>query len=187
MSTAQDLKADIELVRSAQANMVKVGPVAMMDPVKGYRLKLGEGADGQPYLSPWYPHPETGKTSVPLKIGQVVGVVNPNGDPRQGFLLRGGYSDENGSPNDDMAANVFEDAGVRVAIASGKLVVSIGNTTHTISGSGIETTVDDVDHRVTGAGVATQGGAVTHDGKNIGSQHVHGGVARGGALTDPPA
>ena len=187
MSIAQGLKADIELVRSTQANMVKVGPVAAVDAAKGYRLKLGEGDDGTPYLSPWFPHPESGKTSVPLKLGQIVGVVNPNGDPRQGFLLRGGYSDANASPNDDMAANVFEDAGVRVEIAGGKLIVTAGGATLTISGSGVEIAVGAVQHDVSGDGLAVQGGNVTHNAKNIGSSHRHGGVERGGALTDPPA
>ena len=31
------------------------------------------------------------------------------------------------------------------------------------------------------------GGRVTHDGKNIGSSHIHGGVVSGGDLTDVPA
>src|SRR5690606_40881603 len=47
------------------------GPVEMIDAQKGYRLRLG-GSDEKPFLSPWYPHPETGKTSVPLKKGQIV-------------------------------------------------------------------------------------------------------------------
>lgn len=164
------LRADLEFLKSAFGNALKVGPVEVIDAEKGYRLKLG-GTDDDPFLSPFYPHPETGKTSVPLKKGQIVGVINPSGDPRQGVMFRGGYSDEHSSPNGDMEANVFEDAGVRVTVADGALVIVAGGVTMTISGVGVSIT----------------GGRVEHDGKNIGSSHVHGGVVPGGADTDVPS
>ncbi len=163
------LKVEIEQIKTSFGNAVHVGPVAVIDAEKGYRIRLG-GTDEEPYLSPWYPHPETGKSSVPLKVGQVVGRVNHGGDPRLGFLLRGGYSDGHPSPNQNMAANVFEDAGVRIEVADGALVITVGGVTHRISGDGI----------------ATTGGEITHDEKNVGSTHVHGGVTPGGAETAGP-
>lgn len=117
------MRLDIEMLKTAFGNSLKVGPVEVIDAQKGYRLRLG-GSDADPFLSPWYPHPETGKTSLPLKKGQIVGVVNPSGDPRQGLMFRGGYSDANPSPNDNMDANVFEDAGVRIEIRDGVVYVS---------------------------------------------------------------
>ena len=163
------MKADLEMLKSAFGNALKVGPVEVVDAQKGYRLLLG-GTDEEPYLSPFYPHPETGKTSIPLKKGQIVGVMNPSGDPRQGLVFRAGYSDANPSPNSDMEANVFEDAGVRIRVANGALVIEVGGVTHTISGEGVSTT----------------GGRMEHDGRNIGSTHVHGGVEPGGADTAEP-
>lgn len=117
------MRAEMESLKTAFGNSMKVGPVEEIDAVKGYRLKLGEGEDG-PFLSPWYPHPETGKTSIPLKKGQIVGVMNPTGDPRQGVMFRGGYSDAHASPNSNMQANVFQDAGVRLEIKDGGLVLT---------------------------------------------------------------
>jgi hypothetical protein len=116
------LRSDLEVLKNAFGRAIKVGPVEEIDAVKGYRLKLGE-ADGKPFLSPWYPHPETGKSSIPLKKGQVVGVINPAGDARQGVLIRGGYSDLQPAPNSDMEANVFEDAGVRIEVKGGVVYV----------------------------------------------------------------
>ncbi|WP_281978807.1 baseplate assembly protein [Pseudorhizobium flavum] len=165
------LNADVEALKNAFGRVAKVGPVEELDAEKGYRLKLGERPDGGPFLSPWYPHPETGKTSVPLKKGQIVGVLNPSGDPRQGILIRGGYSDEHASPNQDLLANVFEDAGVRVTVAEGALVIEAGGVTM----------------RISSVGVSITGGRVEHDGKNIGSSHIHGGVVPGGADTDVPS
>lgn len=161
---------DVAMLKTAFGNAIKVGPVAVIDADKGYRMQIG-GTDDQPFLSPWYPHPETGKTSVPLKVGQVVGMLNPGGDPRRGILMRGGYSNEHGSPNADMEANVFSDAGVTVTVAGGAMVISAGGVTVTVSG----------------AGLAVEGGAVTHNGQDIGDTHKHGGVVPGGSLTDVPA
>jgi hypothetical protein len=117
------MRLDVEMLKTAFGNSLKVGPVEVVDKAKGYRLRLG-GTDDEPFLSPWYPHPETGKTSVPLKKGQIVGVINPSGDPRQGVMFRGGYSDQHKSPNDDMEANVFSDGGLRAVVKGGGLKIS---------------------------------------------------------------
>jgi phage baseplate assembly protein gpV len=185
-SDVAELRAEVEALRTLVANMVRVGPVEEIDAEKGYRLKLGQSADGEAYLSPWLPHPETGKTSVPLKKGQIVGLLAPTGDPQQGFMVRGGYSDEHSTPNADMEANVFEDAGVRVVIAGGKLTATVGDATLTISTAGLRIQVGDVDHLIGSGGVTTTGGLIKHDDKNIGSVHVHSGVAKGGANTNGP-
>lgn len=163
------IRADLETLKTAFGNALKSGPVEQIDPQKGYRLKLGEGDDG-PYLSPWYPHPETGKTSVPLEKGQIVGVLNPSGDPRQGLLVRGGYSDDHASPNDNMNANVFAAAGVRIEIKDASLKVTVGGVTHTISGEGLVTT----------------GGKIEHNELNIGASHTHKDVITGPANTGIP-
>lgn len=165
------LRSELEALKNTVARLIQVGTVAVMDAEKGYRIKLGEDADGQPFLSPFYPHPETGKTSVPLKKNQIAVALNPGGDPRQGMLVRGGYSDEHKSPNDDLEANVFEDAGVRVSIKDGALIIKAGAVILTVSGDGLIIT----------------GGKVTHDGKNIGSTHIHGGVRQGGNDTKEPS
>lgn len=109
----------VEALTSVMARMIVSGPIEVVDADKGYRMKLGEDGNGGAILSPWYPHPETGKTSVPLKKGQVVTSINPGGDFRQGFLVPGGYSEGHPSPNSDIEANVFRDAGVTVTVKGG--------------------------------------------------------------------
>ncbi|WP_137136558.1 baseplate assembly protein [Rhizobium sp. FKY42] len=165
------MRQELEALKNTVARMVQVGTVEELDAAKGYRLNLGPGPDGKPVLSPWLPHPETGKTSIPLKKNQIAMAINPGGDPRQGFLLRGGYSDEHKTPSDDLEANVFEDAGVRISIKDRALVIKAGGVTITISG----------------AGMKIEGGKVTHDGKNIGSTHIHGGVRKGVEDTAVPS
>lgn len=164
-----DMAVDLAMLKTALGKMIKVGPVAVVDAEKGYRIRLG-GTDDEPFLSPWRPHPETGKTSVPLKEGQIVGLLNPSGDPRQGLLLRGGYSDAHSSPNGDMAANVFEDAGVKVTVAAGKLTAVVGGVSMILSPEGVD----------------FNGGHVRHNGKLIDDTHTHGGVFTGFDSTDVP-
>ena len=163
------LVLDVQTLKNAFGRAIKVGAVEQIDAEKGYRLRLG-GTDDQPFLSPWYPHPESSKTSVPLKKGQIVGLINPTGDPRQGIMIRGGYSGDLPSPNADMEANVFEDAGVKVSIANGKLTIAIGGVSFEFSGDGYKQT----------------GGNHSHDGKNTGKDHRHGGIVHGGEDTDVP-
>lgn len=169
ISVIVGMKADLEALKTAFGTALRVGPVEKVDAEKGFRLKLGEGSDGEPFLSPWYPHPESGgktKTWAPLSKGQVVGVLNPVGDPRQGVLLRAGFSDENPPPSQSLEENVFTAFGLKATVKDGKLVI-------------------DGDLIVHGA-VDITGARVTHNDKNIGSTHRHHDVEPGPALTGVP-
>ncbi|MCB1462136.1 MAG: phage baseplate assembly protein V [Nitratireductor sp.] len=120
------MKTDLEMLKTSFGNAIKVGPIEEIDPKKGYRIKLADTKDG-PYLSPWYPHPESGgqtKSWVPLSKGQIVAVMHPSGDPRQGVLMRAGFSDEkNPAPSDDMSANVLEGLGIKITVKDGTLTL----------------------------------------------------------------
>lgn len=169
------LKIDVEMLKSVFGNSVKVGPVEEINAEKGYRIKLGDGPDG-PYLSPWYPHPESGGQSsswMPLSKGQKVGVITAAGDPRQGVLLRGGFAGDNAAPSSDLAANVLEAFGIKITMKDG-----------TVSLEGDLEVTGDV--QVTGD-VDFAGGHVQHNGASIDDSHVHGGVTPGGSNTDVPA
>ncbi len=162
------MKVDLAMLKSAFGNGIKVGPVEEIDAQKGYRLKLGEGPDG-PYLSPWYPHPESGGQSsswMPLSKGQKVGLITVAGDPRQGILLRGGFAGDNAPPSDDLAANVLKAFGITATMKDGTVTLE-GNL------------------KVTGD-VDFADGHVRHNDTNIGDTHRHGGVDAGGDETDVP-
>lgn len=161
---------DHEMLKSQFGQSMKVGPVTHVDAKKGYRIRLGDDGEGGDFLSPWIPHPETSKTSVPLKVGQMVGIMAPSGDLRQGLLIRGGYSKDHETPNEDMNANVFKDAGVEGRIADGKLLVTVGGVTVSISADGFKVV----------------GGKVEHNDKDIGDTHKHGKVTPGPSPTDVP-
>lgn len=120
-----DMQVDIEMLKTAFGNSLRVGPIEEIDAKKGFRLKYGDGPNG-PWLSPWHPHPESGGatgTWFPLSKGQVVGVINPAGDPRQGVLLRGGFSGVNPPISENLGENKYTFGGVTVTVAGGKMII----------------------------------------------------------------
>lgn len=77
--------------------------------------------------------------------------------------------------------NVSGDA-VQLRSEDGKAAISLN------PGSGTLTmAVEGVSMKMTAAGVEFTGGTIKHDGKNIGSTHIHGGVVTGGDTTTGPA
>lgn len=158
-----DLLAQVSQLQSAVARMARPGTVAAVDKEKGYRVKIGQSADGEDFLSPWIAHPERSKTSVPLVVGQNVLVLSPFGDLRQAALIPAGYSDQAKSPATDMTADVFKGNGVSATARNGVLTIEAGGTTVTISANG-----------------------VFHDGHDIGKTHRHKDVTSGTDLTGEP-
>ncbi|WP_448952122.1 Gp138 family membrane-puncturing spike protein [Labrys neptuniae] len=53
-------------------------------------------------------------------------------------------------------------------------------------GSGMTLTSGGVSMAMTPGGVAFNGGTITHNGKDIGDTHKHGGIVKGGDITDVP-
>lgn len=126
ISELVSMRTDIEQLKSSLGRSLKVGPVEVVDAVKGFRIKLGEDSEGKPFLSPWYPHPESGgatKTWAPLSKGQIVGMLNPGGDPKQGILVRGGFGGENTAPSTSLDENLFEFGGVKIALSADGVVM----------------------------------------------------------------
>lgn len=150
------------------------GVVHEVDPAAGtVRLRLGEGTDGQPFLSPPIPYAQTMgalKAHIPPSVGQQMTMMAPGGDWRQAVALGMSASNANPSPSG----------------AGDQNVITFGAATITLTGSGLTIAVGGVTLAISGGGVAITGGTVTHNGKNIGSTHTHGGVVIGGSSTAPP-
>lgn len=129
LNVVAGLRREVSELRTTLRNAVRTGTVEERDAKKGYRLNWGKDDQGKTILSPWYPHPESGggaKTSFPLTKGQIVTAINPNGDVRQGFLVRGGFSDQNPAPSQNLDENVFTFGNVRIEIADGEVKITCG-------------------------------------------------------------
>lgn len=174
-----DNSRQIEVIKHMLANFARTGTVSDVDAKKGYRLDWGDDGDGGRWKSPWYPHPEQGgaaKSWVPLSVGQTVTSINPTGDPRQGFLIRGGFSDQNAAPSQAMNESVFTIGDVRITVKNGSIEASVGGNTMTLTAAGLTTTRD----------ITSTEGDIVNKGKSVGSTHKHSGVQPGGAQTAGP-
>lgn len=135
------LKRELAEAKTMIRNMVRTGTVEERDAKKGYRVNWGNDDEGKPILSPWMPHPEAGgmdKSWNPLAKGEIVTSINPGGDPRQGFLVRGGFGGQFAQPSENLDESVRELQGGKVrevASKDGDLTVTLKSETIKASGT----------------------------------------------------
>ena len=144
-----DLTREVAQLKRELAGMVKVGTVAETDAKKGYRLDFGKDDNGQSKLSPWLPHPESGgkaKSWFPMSKGQVVAMMTPPGDPRQGFMLRDGFTDQYKQPSQNLQENVFEYGNVRVVMKDDHASITAGSASITIANGEITLKASKIKH-----------------------------------------
>lgn len=157
-----------ELDRRAR-NRKRTGTISEVDNAKGLaRVKIAEGANG-PYLSPWVPWKEVSaggtSTHIPPTVGQQVDIVSESGDLTDGVIDFSTHSNANPRPHD------------------GPEAVIVHGDTRIVIGDGVVTITADTTIKGT---LTVEGPGVTHNGKNIGDTHVHGGIIPGGADTSTP-
>jgi len=149
-----------------------VGKVAEIDTAKRLaRLEIGTDDDGEPVLGPWAQWEEAavGPLSIhtPLKVGQQASYVSPSGVLGDGSTIRArAFDDDNGAPSQ----------------AADAAVIAYGAVTMTFSAGGVAIHGDVT---VTGS-FAAAGGGFEHEGVNVGVDHVHTQVVKGGDLSGPP-
>ncbi len=169
-----ELAARIAELERRFSGMMRHGTVEEVDPGKHrIRLKLGTDEDGKPFLSPWIPYTQTAgdlKIHAPPSIGQQFTLMAPAGDWQQAVAIPFTWSNQNPSPSENADENVLAFGDVRMTLSDGSLKIRAAGVTL----------------ELTGNGVSISGGEVTHDGRNIGSTHTHGGVVVGTQSTDVP-
>lgn len=169
------------------ANLNPVGTVHERDKDKGVRIRLG-GTDEKPFLSDWtQPGDWSGVGRYLPDVGEQAMLLTYGGDLRQATVLPLTHSDDKKNPATDADETViYEKGGIRIAALKGKLTIKNGKTVMTLDGDGVTHTVDGVTQKITKAGIDAKGGKLTHDDKNIGSSHTHGGVNAGSGKTAGP-
>ena len=169
-----ELAARIAELERRFSGMMRHGTVEKVDPGRHrIRLKLGTDVDGRPFLSPWIPYAQTAgalKIHAPPSIGQQFTLMAAAGDWQQAVAIPFTWSNQNPSPSENADENVLAFGDVRMTLRDGSLKIRAAGVTLELTGNGVSIT----------------GGAVTHDGRNIGSTHTHGGVVVGTQSTDVP-
>jgi len=178
------------------ANGTLIGTVSQVDHENArYRVKIGE------LETDWIPKlkARSGKTKEyePLDEGEQVLVQSVSGDLSQGVIMGSIETQERqigtkGTQHrreypDGTVVDYDDDGGLSVKLAPGRSsVTTVGDVTVTTSQDGVLMQAGGVSAKVSSEGLAVTGGKITHNGVNIGSDHVHGGVVRGGADTLGP-
>lgn len=154
--------------------MCRYGIVEEVDPGAGtVRLKLGEDADGNPFLTAPIPYAQTAgavKLHNPPSQGQQMVAMSPDGDLRQAIAQPLGFSEANASPSG----------------AGDQHVLTFGSVTIQLSGDGLSFSVGGVSVLIDGSGLHVTGGGVDHNGTDIGDTHTHSGITPGPARTGDP-
>lgn len=138
-------------------------------------------------VSDWIPcaTPQAGrvrKWACP-KVGEQVIIASPSGELSGGAVIGSLFQDEMAEPstNEDDDASYYDDGAVIGYDQGGHnfLVDIPGGGSITLRCGASSITISD-------AGVAIESPTLTHNGKNVGDDHTHGGVVPGGANTKGP-
>jgi len=130
--------------------------------VTGRALK----SDGYSNIHRIEPH---GFSSMPVKGAKAL-LISPNSEADQAFVVGGEHPGLRPSDLPGGATAIYDSSGNIIKLIGTGIVVQSGGVKMVISPDG----------------VAITGGTITHNGKNIGDTHIHGGVVPGGGTTDVP-
>ena len=144
------------------------GRVSEADPAQGlYRVELADG-----FKTGWIPARSASSGALKMQaeptVGQMVVVRSESGDLTDAAIESSGF------------------AGDRPHNKNGEWMVALGDASLLMTASSIVLAVGGSTVTITAGGISFSGSAVTHDGKNIGKTHTHGGVARDNGNTNPP-
>lgn len=180
-----DLEARLE-------RMFRKGKVTDVDATKHlYRQEIGKDDDGNPVKSPWLPytqHAGDRKSHSPPSVGEQFMLMNPDGSPdfTQGLGVPHGWYDLNPSPSTDPNADVTTRGSTKDTTTVSSRKIEVGGSSIKVEDGKITLSAGGITWELSGGGEATQGGAVTHDGHDIGVDHVHTDVMSGPGLSGPP-
>ncbi len=189
-SIIDDLRRRIADLERRQRAQVRSGVIEAVDAAQGRaRVRLQDSA--VPFVTGWLPWQEASagamKTHTPPSLGQQVRLFSESGDLAdaviQGSLNSTVHARPSGAGDEYVLATVGP---ARVAISGGgaKAVVQVAGSTVTLEAAGIDLSAPRV--TITADSVAIEGASLTHNGVNVGSTHVHGGIAPGPASTSGP-
>lgn len=160
-----DLYKRIAALEQRFANQRRKGTIAEVDTDKGMaRVKLADGADGKPVLSPWVPWqtPAMGamKWNIPPSVDEQVTIESDSGDMTDGVIANSLRSNANPQPGAKPGEMHMTNAGFKMFVdQAGNVVIesSVGITlkgpTITIDGDIVHTG----DNQQTGVHVDSNG------------------------------
>lgn len=192
-SQVNRLERELEEVARRQRNMFRPAEVKSVDP-QNYRVRL-DAAGLQSKPVPWVEQAGDNMSWFPPSPGQKGFLISPSGEPGIGFFLPTTYVKEGTTPPYDEGEMFgwkrgeteiqIHDKEALIKVAGASITVTDQDITLEIGGTRIRLHEEGID--LNGQAIKNTGGSLTHNGKNVGDTHVHGGIVPGGSNTDVPA
>jgi len=180
----EELSSKINQLERRMNNMIREGEIADVDYEKG--LASMKAGDVEMPMSSWLTRAGAVRDWNPVTKGERAIWFSPTGEPGQGLILPGGFS-KNFPQNHNGGAEPRRTIGdYTFTEASGGPTWVAGGITMKLSSAGLQIEGGGASFTLGPDGYAQNGGSKTHDGMNVGSSHVHGGVVRGGTDTFGP-
>lgn len=184
MPRLEQLERVVEKQQTLINNMFREGEVQSVDHPNGRVVAVAHGIETKPIsrleqagdIVEWNP----------LSVGQRVIVVAPGGDLGKAFIIPGGFTDQVPQPDNRGAHKRTKIGNSLVTQSAAGLVIEVDGATFTFSAAGLSVEIGGTRFDFTAGGFAQGGGKQTHNEKNVGSDHVHGGITPGGADTLGP-
>lgn len=176
-------------IKRRQSNFIRPGVVVSFDPKTNTTVAdIGTSEEPcQTHAVPLFTHAGSGKSWRPLKKGQQITLLCPDGDLSNAIALPGGFHDKNPAPSSSADEDIEAQRGnARLRTTDAAAFLECGGAHVEVEAGKITLTAGGVSVVVSGGGVAIQGGAVAHDGHDIGKTHVHTEVMSGPGLSGPP-
>lgn len=176
-------------LKRSLSNVVRPAVVVSFDPkTNSVVANIGDEQTPVPtHAIPVFTHAGAAKSWRPLKKGQQVTLLSPDGDLANAVALPGGFHDKNPAPSQSDDEDIENQRGQgRLRATDDAQFIEFGGSSVKVDAGKITLAVGGVTLVASGDGVAITGGAVTHNGHNIGSDHKHVDVMSGPALTGPP-
>lgn len=206
---------DMTEMNRALSNMIRVGNIRAVD-VENARVRVAFGGCVSDWLPWGTSRAGNRRDWTAPNVGEQVMVFSPFGDPTQAVVGPSIFQDDFNAPasSADQDTTVYPDGTtVDYNSATNTLTIDVAGNANIIINCKVATvhaensvTLDTPETTVTGnltvaksftmgqeggsatmkGNVAIEGGSLTHNGKNVGSTHTHGGVQSGGSNTASP-
>lgn len=171
-----DMRRRVSELERRVGSKGRTGVVTQVDAANGLaRVQLTDG--DTPMVTGWIPWVEAAaganKTHNPPSVGQQVEITSESGDLHDASIQGSLNSASNGRPSG--AGDEF----VLLSVGAASIKATGG-------GSAIVFTIGGYSLTLSAAGAVNAGGALSHNGKDIGGTHTHGGVTSGSSNTETP-
>lgn len=166
---------ELKELRRAMERMVRPVEVKEWDPDKNtVEVSVGDGEPVEARVASL----SSGALKVRMtpSVGQAMLMICPNGDARQAVVIPGDWTGQNASPSNESGECHITLGSATFTLADGKIVLSVGDASLTITAGGIET-IKDID---------LNDGYVKSDGTVIDHTHKHTGVVAGMDISGVP-